>query len=128
MNNGMDRDVAELMLQAFTTADTLVATINDNLFVPHIITQPVNVSGDLGDTITISVVANNVSSYQWQYNSTGSPSNWRNSSYSGNATDTLTFELIEARVGYQFRCKITGKDNSIIYTNVVTVTLNEDDT
>ena len=122
-DNGTDRDVALLILSGLDSCSTLVATINDNLYVPHIITQPTNQQGALGDTITITVVANNVAGYQWQYKTAASGAIWRDSSYEGNQTDTLTFELIQARVGYSFRCIITGKDGSTLTTNTVTVTL-----
>lgn len=121
-DNGTDRDVALLILDGLTTCASLVESVNDNLYVPHIITQPVSVEADLGDTITFTVVANNVKSYQWQYKQSAGATTWRNSSYDGNNTATLTFELIEARVGYRFRCVMIGNDNSEITTNTVAVT------
>lgn len=125
MNNGMDRDVAELMLQAFTTAATLVDTINDNLFVPHIITQPTDqeVAVAEGATATFSVVANNIVSYQWQYKNQPDASTWYNSTATGAQTDTLTVSVEAAsRYNSRYRCRMTGKDGSVIATNVVKVT------
>ena len=124
MNNGMDRDVAELMLQAFTTADTLVETINDNLFVPHIITQPTDqeVAVAEGATATFTVVANNIVTYQWQYKNNPDAATWYNSTATGATTDTLTVVVeSSSRYNTRYRCRMVGKDGSAIVTNIVKV-------
>lgn len=117
-DNGTDRDVALLILSGLDSCATLVATINDNLYVPHITTQPVSVAAADGEDAVFTIVANNVSAYQWQYK----PGNaWQNSTMTGNDTDTFTVEVNTQRRGYDFRCKITGKDGSIIYSDVVNI-------
>lgn len=115
--NGTDRDVALLLLQAVDSAATLVTTINDNLYVPHIITQPTDCVVAVGETVTFTVVANNVAAYQWQYKTTG---NWRDmeAPIVGNEA-TLTFVKESATYTNSYRCVITGKDGSVIYTDIV---------
>lgn len=123
--NGTDRDVALSIVSMLGTVAENVALINDNLFVPHIVTQPVDFAGTIGENAVFTVVANNVTAYQWQIKSAGG--NWvtLGSSY----TDpTMTFEVTEGRIGNNYRCRITGKDGSTIYSNVCVLTLAEDDT
>lgn len=113
--NGTDRDVALLILSGLDSCATLVANINDNLYVPHITTQPTDQVGAIGDTVTFTVVANNAVAYQWQYKVL----NWH--SASGGIVDQASYsiQVSTERMGYQFRCRITGKDGSYIYSNPV---------
>ena len=117
--NGTDRDVALSIVGLITDIGTLVATINSNLFVPAIVTQPTNQEVALTETCSFTVVAVNVASYQWQRKL--NDTTWGNTSLSGNKTDTLSFVTTAEAYTYTFRCKITGKDGSIIYTNEVQV-------
>ena len=121
MDHGTDRDVALSMVEALNTCSELVSSINDNLYVPHITTQPTNQEASLNETATFSVVANNVARYLWRYRP-NSESTWRNTTGEGN--DTASYTITVSSAGYynnEFRCKITGKDGSIIYSNVVKV-------
>ena len=116
-SNGTDRDVALALVTALDTCQTLVESINDTLYAPHITTQPSDFEGEIGDTATFTVVATNVKSYQWQYTSQGI--SWADSSASGNKTASMSISVSEARLAFQFRCAITGLDGSVIYTNGV---------
>ena len=116
-DNGTDRDVALLILSGLDSCATLVASINDNLYVPHITTQPVDQTGAIGADIEFSLTAINVKSYQWQFTASGTE--WNNSTFTGNQTDTMTVPVTAPRYGYSYRCMITGKDDSIIYSDVV---------
>lgn len=119
MDHGTDRDVALAIVSALDSCASLVASVNDNLYVPHITTQPTNQEGDIGDTVTFTVAGNNIAAYQWQYKSGGV---WANSSSTGNQTASMEVEVNENRYGYLYRCMITGKDGSTIYTDEVKIT------
>ena len=116
MSTGIDRDLAVQLITKATQTANLVASINDTLYVPHITTQPTDQTGAVGDTITFSLVANNVASYQWQFRPL---SQWQNSSSSGYNTNSLSVEVNAQRYTYDYRCRITGKDGSIIYSDIV---------
>ena len=113
-DNGTDRDVALLILSGLDSCATLVTSINDNLYVPHIVTQPTNQEGAVGDTVTFTVEANNVSAYKWQYKA----QTWH-PALGTNTESSYSLEVTEQRYGYEYRCQITGKDGSVIYTNAV---------
>ena len=119
-DNGTDRDIALQLLASLTATANLVNTINGDLYAPSITTQPVDTAGTLGDRITFSVVADHVKSYQWQYQTRdGSP--WNNSSAGSAITANFSLTLAESNIGNNYRCAITGMDDSVIYTNVVHV-------
>ena len=119
-DNGTDRDVALQILDGLTSCANLVASVNDNLYVPHITTQPTSQTVALNATATFSVTAINVSAYEWQYKGTGA---WREMfvDATGATTDTLSFAVTEYRYTYTYRCKITGKNGNVIYSDEVTV-------
>lgn len=119
--NGTDRDIALQMVSLLNDINTALVNINDHKFVPHIITQPTDQEVAVGGTVTLAVVANNVKSYQWQYLPAGTTQSWTNSSMSGSTTATMTFTAASNRY-LTYRCKITGLNNAVIYTNPVTVT------
>ena len=84
-------------------------------------TQPVNAQGNVGDTVSFTVVASNVSGYQWEYSSNGG-TRWKNCGEASATTATLTIENITSgTLGCMFRCKLTGLDNSVEYTNTVSI-------
>lgn len=114
-DNGTDRDVALLMLGGLDSCATLVAAINDNLYVPHITTQPTDQVGDIGDTVTFTVVANNAVAYQWQYKVL----NWHNASGGTVDQPSYSIQVSAERMTYQFRCRVTGKDGSYVYSDAV---------
>lgn len=118
-DNGTDRDVAQSILGLLDGIKDAVANINANLFSPVILTQPVNATDiGIGDTAQFTVSTANVTAYQWQYKGP-QDTNWYSSTHSGNTTDTLSVVATETRYAVKFRCKLTGKDGSIIYTNEV---------
>ena len=121
-DNGTDRDIALAFVTVVDDLATLLGTLNDNLFVPHIVTQPTNQTGAVDTNVTFTVVANNVRTYEWQYHPSGSAT-WRemHGDTSGADTSSLTVAVTSTRYGYSYRCKITGKDGSIIATNTVKI-------
>ena len=121
-DNGTDRDIALQMVTLLGDINTALVNINDHKFVPHILTQPTDQEGEVGGTVTFSVVANNVKAYQWQFQPTGDDT-WKNSS--GDDANTASRTVTVATSNYyrnRFRCQITGLDNSVIYTDVVKIT------
>ena len=81
----------------------------------NIITQPQSVKAEVGDTVTFTVEAENVASYVWEYSANGGMT-WRTSS---NKTNTISYTLTEGNKVYIRRCKLTGKDGNVVYTNEV---------
>jgi gliding motility-associated-like protein len=77
---------------------------------PSIVTQPLNDTICLNANASISVVANNAASYQWQSNQSGSFVNLsNNATYSGVNSATLTINNVTALLtGFSFRVIITG--------------------
>ena len=91
----------------------------DNLSNVQILIQPQDVSGKLGEQLTLSVKTEGAIAYQWQYSTDGKNYNaW--SWVDGYDKANMKFELTEGRVGMKFRCKITGEDGNTVYTNTVT--------
>ncbi len=125
-DNGTDRDIALQMVTVLANLNNNLILLNDHLYVPHIVTQPTDQTTAVGDTSYFTVVANNVQSYQWQYKDSRYPDRpWSNYTTKPSAfTDTL--EITITNDSYyldMYRCEITGKDGSKIYTNSV-VTIN----
>lgn len=117
--NGTDRDIALLMESAISDIKDLVSQIENNMYGPVILTQPVDVEDAIIDeTYTFTVGAANVASYQWEYRALVG-GEWLTSALTGNKTNTLTVVCTETRYGYYFRCAITGKDGTVAHTNMV---------
>ena len=78
-----------------------------------------------GKTITFTCLADNVSGYAWEYSYDGKI--WKNASIletvnsNSVATNKLSI-LVKPTDNLQFRCKITGIDGSIVFTDVVAPT------
>ncbi len=81
--------------------------------------QPVNVTAAAGDTVSFKVAATNVASYQWQYSKDGNT--WNKSGAAGNTTDTIQLTVTASNKANVYRCKLTGADGSVQYTNAVGV-------
>ena len=80
-----------------------------------IISQPEEVEAEVGDSVTLTVEAENVVAYQWQY-STNNGAKWQNSS---SKTNSITFTVTEAGKKIIRRCELTGKDGDVVYTDEV---------
>jgi len=80
-----------------------------------ITTQPKDYSGAVGSTATFKVKATGTGlKYQWQAYSNGA---WKNSSFTGAKTATLSVPVTTARDGYKFRCVVTDKYNQTATSN-----------
>ena len=81
-----------------------------------ILSQPEDFVGVVGDTVRFTVEAQGEGlTYQWQV-STNNGRTWGNSSAGGYATASMWVALTEARVGNQYRCKITDTNGNVVYS------------
>ena len=87
----------------------------------QIIRQPQYANAQVGDVVSFHVEAVGVAKYQGQFFNPGlSDPKWATTSAEGNTTDTMVnYEYLETRAAYLFRCRLTGEDGSVIYTNAV---------
>ena len=119
--NGTDRDIALQLVSAVDSCLSMVTAINNTLYHAAITTQPTNQTAAISSSAVFSVVASNVAAYQWEYKQTEAGA-WNNVANTGNKTDTVTIGVSNNNFyNYSFRCKITGKDGVIIYTDVVKI-------
>lgn len=81
--------------------------------------QPENVTAKLKESVTFTVVAENAETYQWQYTKNGKT--WNKSTATGATTDTLSIKVSNTNSANQYRCKITGIDGTVAYTDTVSV-------
>lgn len=117
----MDRDIAVNLLGKLKNYKDKIEEINDNKYVPHITQQPTNQTAGMNEQAVFTVVANNVKAYQWEFQ-VREGANWQNSSGAGNTTSSVTYTVTSSgHYRNRFRCKLTGLDNSIIYSNVVQI-------
>ena len=87
-----------------------------------IVEQPVNAEANVGESVTFTVQANNVKTYEWQYKlSTGSTWKAMYSSAEGKNTATLTTVATDARYKYEYRCKLTGTNGAVVTTDIVKI-------
>lgn len=124
MRNGTDRDIALQIVADMETISEKIAAINNNLYHVVILTQPTNQEGALTERVTFSIVSANVTAYQWQYQA-GGVGDWLDvnvetlpTANTANFTFQVTVSGIYLR---NYRCKMTGKDGEIVYSNVVKV-------
>lgn len=85
--------------------------------------QPSPVTAAAGSTAVFRITATGlVRSYQWEYR-TSADGSWANATASGNKTRTLKVPATIARNGYQYRCKVTGTDGTVKYSNAAKLTV-----
>ncbi len=90
---------ASIPLEVFAAGTTLAIT-----------KQPVSQTIVEGKTVTFSITATGAKTYQWQvYDG----SSWKNSTFSGNTTNKLTFTSSKDYSGYKFRCIIKDGSNKV---------------
>ena len=87
-----------------------------------VVEQPADATANVGDSAVFAVEAENVISWQWQY-CRGTSDKWYNTAMTGYATDTLTVAVTSSRHGYRYRCKLTGTDGTVTYTDPATLTI-----
>ena len=80
-----------------------------------ILVQPADVSGKIGQTVSYTVEAENVASWQWYYTKDSGKS-WYKSNGTGASTDTLSLKVTNTNKTNKYRCKLTGLDGKVVYT------------
>lgn len=115
---GIDRDLA---LKVLALCSAVKDALDDLLGSMFIIYQPKSTTGSIGDTATFTVVAMNVTSYQWEVY-VPRQDKWGNSTATGSQTDTLSFEIASGSYTYKWRCKLTDSEGNSIYTDEVILT------
>ncbi|MDO4492156.1 MAG: CAP domain-containing protein [Lachnospiraceae bacterium] len=104
-----------------TTANGITAYSDTAAFAEglKILSQPGNVSVEIGEKAAFTVVAEHAVSYQWQYSKDGKT--WYKSGAAGNATPTVQITVSASNKSNVYRCKITGTDGSVQYSAVAGV-------
>ena len=87
---------------------------------PEIIIQPINCTGNIGDTVIFRVgaIGENLT-YQWQYSKDNS--SWYKATSEGNTTDTLTITIRSSIYENYYRCVIIDTDGNQIVSDTVRV-------
>ena len=89
--------------------------------IPVILEQPEDFYGVNEAEGYFEVTAVNISAYRWQRQRKGL-TEWTNLTHSPGAdTNKVLFDVSTDRAKYNYRCKLTGIDESVIYTDSVTV-------
>ena len=124
MRNGTDRDIALQIVADMETISEKIAAINNNLYHVFILTQPVDTEIAMNELGYFTVVAANVTAYQWQYQA-GGVGDWLdiNPTLAPSAITDSLGQLVTAAGFYlrNYRCKMTGKDGEVVYSNVVKI-------
>ena len=92
---------------------------------PEITAQPEDYSGSMGDTASFTVTVSGGMApytYQWQYRRPGE-SVWYDSSNAAAKTDTLTVEIISARIGQSYRCVVTDANGETVVSATASIQL-----
>ena len=114
----LNRDLA---LKVLAEIGAVKDALDDLLETMFIIYQPKSAEASIGDYVTLSVVAMNVASYQWQYSQDGGTT-WRNSGASVPKTASITIEVTSNVFDLLRRCQLTDADGNKIYTDAVVIT------
>lgn len=95
------------------TSNTVSLTLQSTTGAPVVTTQPASVSAAAGGTITLSVAANNATSYQWYHNGVA---------VSGATSATLVLSNLSATAAGSYTVTITGAGGSVT-SNAATVSV-----
>ena len=85
-----------------------------------IISQPENITASVGEEVTLSVIANNVKNYLWQF-SDNEGASWYGFTFGGYNTANLTLTVEPEYYSYQIRCRLTGYNGSVTFSDSVTI-------
>jgi hypothetical protein len=97
------------------------ATLTVSIPAITITSEPEDYTGSIGDTAVFTVVAEGEElTYQWQVYKSGA---WKNTSLTGNKTDTLEVGIIESRDGMKFRCVVTDANGTSVESDEATITI-----
>lgn len=87
----------------------------------EILEQPQYVTAGVNTKVSFHVEAKNAASYQWEYSKNGST--WYKSSASSAKTDTISITVSKSNCANVYRCKVTGTDGKIIYSESAGINL-----
>ena len=105
------------------SAGNVTYTNTVRLYVLGIKTQPTSKTVKSGNTAKFTVSATGSGlTYQWQ-TKTSSSGSWKNCTFTGSKTATMSVSATTARNGYYYRCKITDSAGNVVYTNTVKLTV-----
>ena len=121
MRNGTDRDIALQIVADMEAISEKVAAINNNLYHVVILTQPTDQEAEVSSTVTFSIVAANVVSYQWQARYI-TLEEWTDASSASAQTANWSFTASAQAFTRVVRCKMVGKDGETVYSNVCSLT------
>ena len=95
----------------------IFAIMANNLPDLSITEQPSDIQAGIGEYVSFKVKAQGTGlNYQWQTRTNGV---WVNSSFPGDDTDTIEFQMKEALDGTQYRCLITDSYQQSVTSNIV---------
>lgn len=103
-----------------TLIKATVHTLSDPLC--KIVFQPVDAEVTAGVKAQFDVTATDAAFYQWQYRRNENTS-WFNTTLPGYDASILYVPATLSRNGYQYRCRITGTDGRIIYSEPAMLTV-----
>ena len=109
------------------TSDAATLTIvEETVPTVTITTQPQDTSIVAGRVVEFTVAATGVGtlSYQWE-TSTDGGATWKNTGFTGNKTDTLTWTVTESHNGRKYRCVVSDANGSVT-SNAATLTIVEE--
>ena len=105
---------------AFTMTMKLARFYNYYPTVFQIVTQPVSVEGEVGETVQFNVTAvGDEPTYQWQYSS--DQVSWSNSHLLGYDTDTLSVTIAAAHYQYYWRCVVRDGNGARLISDSVQI-------
>ena len=115
--NELEDEVTELEDASLTDSETEIFEAGAPAV---IVAQPENAYGNVGDTVTFTVEADNAKSYVWQYSKDkgNTWTSWKADEYK---QATLTLNLTSGRMSMKYRCAITGQNGKVIYSDAVGV-------
>ena len=90
--------------------------VNDGSIV--ILMQPADQYGFNGESVVLAVGAENVKDYQWQY---FDGEEWKDSVMQQANLPAMQLVVFPAGTPRMYRCKLTGLDNNVVYTNEVCI-------
>ena len=122
------RDVWLAFLEKILALKTIVDNVKKYARVftrsrPVILQEPEDVSGPINSSCYYEVIAENARAYAWQREKNGT---WSFLSLETARTSKLEFSITEERSRYKYRCRITGIDNTTIYSKEVYMYIEED--
>lgn len=112
MSRGTDRDIVKQWINLLIQIEALLEDINFNLFWPYILSAPADQTVAVGGTCTFTVVASNVTSYQWRV---ATPEiGWTDIPGATSASYSFTVTSDDYENFYQ--CKMIGKIPTAVFT------------